>query len=74
MKAQIKNGAVLLPKKIMKSIHLPENGECEIKQEKDEIKIRKTVPRPKNIIAFLKSKRKQVSINEIISISTPEVD
>ena len=52
MKAQIKNGAVLLPKKVIKSIHLPENDECEIKQEKDEIKIRKTVPRQSRTISL----------------------
>ena len=42
MKAQIKNGAVILPKKIIKSSHLPENGECEIIAENEEIKILKS--------------------------------
>ncbi len=74
MKVQIKNGAILLPKKIMKSIHLPENGECEVELKQEEIRIFRPAPTPKAMLELLKKPRHAVSIKDIIKFSEPEID
>lgn len=74
MKARIQGNTIILPRGIIRSVNLPQNGECEVKKEKDGIKIKKLASKAENIIAFLKSNRKSISIDEVISISIPEVD
>ena len=70
MKAQIKNRVIMLPKKIIKNAHIPENGECEIIAEKDEIKILKSKTNKKKsryrIVEDLTKPPVKMSINEMI--------
>jgi len=68
MKAQIKNGAILLPKKIIERVHLPKNGECEVITENDEIIItqKNPLPVPCDIINDIKNSKTVNSIDKMI--------
>ncbi len=74
MKAQIRKGADILPKKLMKSIHLPENGECEIIAEKEEIKIinKNVLPIPYDVIEDIKNSKVTCSIDKMVKDESVE--
>ena len=71
MKAQIRNGTILLPTTIIRSTHLPENGECEVTTEKDEIKIskykadKKKIPVPYDIINDIRNSNITCSVEKM---------
>ena len=73
MKAQIKNVTIVLSQEILKSLHLPKNGECEIGTENNnEIVISSIESIPKNQIKILNSRLPTAPINEMIK--NEEVD
>lgn len=73
MKALIKNYTIMLPKKVIKSAHVPENGECEVTTAKNTIKLSKykeaknRIPVPHDIIDDIKSSNVICSIEKMAS-------
>ncbi len=69
MEAVIRNGAVVLPKRIMKLAHLPKKGKCEVTVDNEEVKIIKKTYKTNishyKILEDLKKPPKRMSINEM---------
>lgn len=65
MEAVIKNGAIILPKKLMREIKLPRNGKCEVIVDEKEIKITRDNFTPYDIINDIKNSAVTCSIDKM---------
>ena len=74
MRAIIKKGRIILPREILKKLHFPENGECEIVIEEGVLKLFYPAKSPESWVRFFKEPPIESTIEEFVKAEVVNED
>lgn len=87
MKAKIENGKIVIPRELVKALHFPENGECEVVPQPPGFAVQPPAPSPgetrapggypppPELVRFLQAPPVVLSIDEIVAAGDePDAD